>query len=551
MKKNREIEPSLGLPAPEQVAPPHESSTTSRASLPGTTASSSLLEELLNSHSCSFCSGMENPDFEPLVNLPVPEQVAPLPNSLITSHASLPGTTATARSSLLKELQNLWIDIGESYNERVKMTLELEQECLDIYTKKVEETRKYRAELQRSLAEAEAEVTSLTSALGVQVSFSWKAGTLKHRISTIKPVLEDLRMKKDLIWKEFSGILTQIAEISSHIAGNDYPGNSGELTQINLDGLRAHLQYLHNEKAARLQKVNSHLSDIHELSEIMSFDFPEALIKVHKSLTGVSKSISDVTLARLTKLVESQKKEKCRRLHQLRNLVRNMHELWELMKTPVDERRRFDRLSSLLSHAADDALEKGCLGLDIVREAKDEVERLNALKKSMAIDRTRVSDPAEQLQPGKQVILQVEQPVNPDAQGEGCEGIDEANAYVFLGQALRLIETMKEILPNDGKERPLKVLEDLEKLFASFSTLPEIEERMSATYGAAAGVAAKHFFEGVTKSAGGLDVGADEYKRYSLERSRQRRESRDKEENEQRRSEEEEIGIVETSHSYS
>lgn len=45
-----------------------------------------------------------------------------------------------------------------------------------------------------------------------------------------------------------------------------------------------------------------------------------------------------------------------------------MHELWELMETPVDERGRFGHFSSLLSQAADDALEKGCLGLDILRE---------------------------------------------------------------------------------------------------------------------------------------------------------------------------------------
>lgn len=51
------------------------------------------------------------------------------------------------------------------------MLLELEQECLDIYNKKVEKTRKYRAELQRSLAQAEAEIASLMSALGEKVSF--------------------------------------------------------------------------------------------------------------------------------------------------------------------------------------------------------------------------------------------------------------------------------------------------------------------------------------------------------------------------------------------
>ncbi|CAE5991088.1 unnamed protein product [Arabidopsis arenosa] len=302
-------------------------------------------------------------------------EMPPTPASSTTTRSSLPHTTA--RSSLLQELQELWLEIGESDDMREKMTQELEQKCLDIYKEKVDETRKYRDELQRSLSEAEAEIASLISTLGEQ-----KGASLKDRISTVKPLLEDLRMKKDLKGKELSEILTQIAEISSNIAGNDYPCSSGDLTQTTLDGLKAYLQYLHNEKAVRLQKVNSYISVVHELSEIMSFDLSEALLKVHESLTGCSLSISDDTLAGLTELVESRKKEKHQRLLQLQGLLRTMHELWELMETPVDERGRFGHFSSLLSQAADDALEKGCLGLDILREAEAEVERLNALNES-------------------------------------------------------------------------------------------------------------------------------------------------------------------------
>lgn len=50
-----------------------------------------------------------------------------------------------------------------------------------------------------------------------------------------------------------------------------------------------------------------------------------------------------------------------------------MQELWNLMETPMDERRRFDHCGSLLSGPPDDALKKGCLGLDIVREVFDHV----------------------------------------------------------------------------------------------------------------------------------------------------------------------------------
>lgn len=50
------------------------------------------------------------------------------------------------------------------------MLLQLEQECLDIYRRKVERSRKYKAELYQSLAEFEAEIAQLTSALGERVS---------------------------------------------------------------------------------------------------------------------------------------------------------------------------------------------------------------------------------------------------------------------------------------------------------------------------------------------------------------------------------------------
>ncbi|KAG7569677.1 hypothetical protein ISN45_Aa04g023680 [Arabidopsis thaliana x Arabidopsis arenosa] len=302
-----------------------------------------------------------------------------------------PSSTTTC-TSLLEELQIIWDEIGESYNERDKMLLELEQECLDIYNKKVEKTRKYRAELQRSLAQAEAEIASIMSALGEKVLFPKKEGSLKEQISSVKPVLEDLLMKKDLRRKELSETLTQIEEISSNIAGNDYTVSSGseidesDLTQRKLDELKARLQDLRNEKAVRLQKVNSYISAVHELSEIMSFDFSKALNNVHSSLADFSKthskSISNDTLARLTELVKSLKEEKHERLLKLQGLGRSMQELWNLMETPMDERRRFDHCSSLLSGPPDDAMKKGCLGLDIVREAEDEVKRLNALKSS-------------------------------------------------------------------------------------------------------------------------------------------------------------------------
>lgn len=52
------------------------------------------------------------------------------------------------------------------------MLLQLEQECLDIYRKRVEKTREYSAHLLKSLADAEAEISAIVSALGEHSSCS-------------------------------------------------------------------------------------------------------------------------------------------------------------------------------------------------------------------------------------------------------------------------------------------------------------------------------------------------------------------------------------------
>lgn len=66
----------------------------------------------------------------------------------------------------------IWDEIGENDSDRDNMLLQLEQECLDIYHRKVEETRKHKADLYQSLADAEAEVTNLISSLGECTTFS-------------------------------------------------------------------------------------------------------------------------------------------------------------------------------------------------------------------------------------------------------------------------------------------------------------------------------------------------------------------------------------------
>ncbi|KAL7204777.1 hypothetical protein ACSBR2_017814 [Camellia fascicularis] len=305
-------------------------------------------------------------------------------------------TTTSTCGSLLQELQEIWDEIGETDCERDRMLLQLEQECLDIYRRKVEKTRKYKADLHQSLAEAEAEITNLISALGQRTSVPWcenVKGTLKERMSSIKPVLEDLRLMKEKRIKEFSETQLQIGQICAEIAGNGQFINSAEpqvneqeLTVKKLGELKSQLQELQYEKTLRLQKIDSHISTIHALSVVMSLDFNNMITEVHPSFAGPangqSKSISNDILARLTGLVHSLKQEKQQRLRKLQDFGRTLIELWSLMDTSVEEQKRFDHVTCLITSSVDEVSKPGSLSLDAIEQTEVEIEHLNVLKAS-------------------------------------------------------------------------------------------------------------------------------------------------------------------------
>ncbi|KAG5539309.1 hypothetical protein RHGRI_019767 [Rhododendron griersonianum] len=198
------------------------------------------------------------------------------------------------------------------------MLLQLEQECLDIYRRKVEKTRKCKADLSESLAESEAEISNLISALGEQAScprvylfssFAHENGrsTLKERISAIKPTLEDLRLKKEKRIKEFSETRLQIGRICAEISGNDQFVNSAE-PQV-------------NEADLTVKKLGELKSQLQELQ-----------------------------------------------YEKLQDLASTLIELWSLMNTSSEEQKRFDHVTCLISSSLDGVSKQGCLALDIIEQ---------------------------------------------------------------------------------------------------------------------------------------------------------------------------------------
>ncbi|KAI3769159.1 hypothetical protein L6452_00259 [Arctium lappa] len=274
------------------------------------------------------------------------------------------------------------------------MLLQIEQECLDVYKRKVDQATKSRSHLLQTLADAKLELATLLASLGEKsfVGIPEKTtGTIKEQLAAIAPALEQLWKQKDERIKEFSDVQAQIQKICGEIAGSsDCYGNQtvdeSDLSLKKLDEFHDQLQELQKEKSDRLHKVLELVSTVHDLCAVLGIDFYSTVTEVHPSLNdaaGVqSKSISNDTLARLAKTVVALKEDKKQRLQKLQELATQLTDLWNLMDTSEEEQGFFSHVTCNISASVDEVNVPGALALDLIEQAEVEVERLDQLKAS-------------------------------------------------------------------------------------------------------------------------------------------------------------------------
>lgn len=104
-------------------------------------------------------------------------------------------------------------------------------------------------------------------------------GTLRRQLSSIKPVLDDLRVKKQQMIKEFAETESQIIRICAEISGNNQfitnaqpQVDEQDLTVRRLAERKSHLEELQNEKV------------IHLVGHLQEFVFVKIRIDVVKFL---------------------------------------------------------------------------------------------------------------------------------------------------------------------------------------------------------------------------------------------------------------------------
>ncbi|KAJ8547710.1 hypothetical protein K7X08_011296 [Anisodus acutangulus] len=302
----------------------------------------------------------------------------------------------TSCGYLLQELQMIWDEVGEDEFEREKVLVDIEQECLDVYRRKVDNANISRARLHQDLADSEAEFTRLLlllderSLLGRPEKMT---GTLKEQLESIAPALREMRIRKEERVKQFRSVQGQIQKIFAEIAGqseyNDSSSNvlvnGNDLSQKKLDEYQNELQRLQNEKIERLQKVANYINMIRSLAAMLGTDSSLIITKVHPSLnelSGLSKNISDSILEKLGSTVQSLEADKKTRLEKLHQLGKALTNLWNLMDTPQKGRVRFSNVTALISLSSEDIFTPGSLTMDIIHQAETEVRRLDQLKAS-------------------------------------------------------------------------------------------------------------------------------------------------------------------------
>ncbi|KAL6509467.1 hypothetical protein OROGR_022777 [Orobanche gracilis] len=300
----------------------------------------------------------------------------------------------TTCGSLLYELQIIWDEVGETDSEKNMMLLELEQECLEVYRRKVDQANKCRAHLRQAIADAEAELAAICSAMGerpVHIRQSDQStGSLKAELGAILPQIEEMRKKKSDRKHQFGEVKKEILSIKNEIYNpegyflNDTAVDENDLSLRYFEELQRELQALQKEKCERLKQVMDHLSYLYSCCSVLGLDFEQTVSEVHPSLGDPesSKNISNDTIEKLGTAIQRLREVKIQRMQQLQDLASSLLELWNLMDTPIEEQQRFQKVTCNIAASEDEITEPDMLSADFINYVKAEVSRLEEFKAS-------------------------------------------------------------------------------------------------------------------------------------------------------------------------
>ncbi|VFQ75741.1 unnamed protein product [Cuscuta campestris] len=297
----------------------------------------------------------------------------------------------TACGSLMSELKKMWDDIGENEVERDKILYQLEQECLKVYKRKVDEASRNCAQLRQAIAESEAELARICAALGEQpVNPRPKSSSLKMELEAIRPQLQEMKHRKLERERQFADVMNAIDIVLEELglSRKEFPNvialDESDMSLRRLEEMKGHLLSLQAKKSDRLKQVLHLLESLNSLCLVLGIDFRNTVVEIHPTLDGsyASKSVSAQTIDRLTAVIHKLREVKIQRLNMVQDLATTMVELWNLMDTPVEEQHPFLSVTRTIAASESEITEPDALSLQFIKSAEVEVSRLLELKTS-------------------------------------------------------------------------------------------------------------------------------------------------------------------------
>nr|XP_009604922.1 65-kDa microtubule-associated protein 3 isoform X2 [Nicotiana tomentosiformis]XP_016514581.1 PREDICTED: 65-kDa microtubule-associated protein 3-like isoform X2 [Nicotiana tabacum] len=295
----------------------------------------------------------------------------------------------TTCGSLLSEMQRIWDEMGEPEIERDKMLFELQQECLEIYKRKVNQASRSRAQLQQAVANSEAELAKICAALGEQSSYARQSyRSLNEELKAIKPKLEEMKKRKRERMDQFAAVVDQIQCISKelcvHLQENTQMSSIDEndLSVKRLEEMQNYLLALQKEKSDRLKLVLVHLTTINSLCVVLGIDYKQIIAEIDPTMDdfSVSKNISKYMILKLSATINRLKGLKNQRLLRLQDIATTLVELWNLMDTPLEEQQQFHDFIRHIAASENEINEPNVLSVDSLQHAETEVSRLQEMK---------------------------------------------------------------------------------------------------------------------------------------------------------------------------
>ncbi|KAG7566255.1 hypothetical protein ISN44_As10g028400 [Arabidopsis suecica] len=291
---------------------------------------------------------------------------------------------------LLRQLQEIWNEMGETEDEKDAALADIEKECLSVYKRKVEEASRCKANLLKEIAVGRAEIAAIGSSMGGQEihesSNSRLGENLKEELENVNVQLEGLRKKKAERMTRFNEVIDQLLKLSIQLGNptdylNKFAAEETDLSLQKLEDLRKQLAELQNEKSKRLEEVECLLKTLNSLCLVLGEDFTDMIRGIHSSLVDSNtRDVSRSTLDKLDMMIVNLREVKLQRMQKVQDLAVSLLELWNLLDTPAEEQKIFHNVTCSIALTESEITEANILSVASIKRAEDEVIRLSKLK---------------------------------------------------------------------------------------------------------------------------------------------------------------------------